>query len=59
MPTEKSDHRGPDCDVEHGVGNLGRTPGEDRKQPDLNGIGDDRDDPRGEDRRCNSCTGAR
>lgn len=49
MPPEKRDHRGPDDDVEHGVGDLERAPGEERQQPDLNGIGHDRDDSRGED----------
>lgn len=49
MPTEKRDHRGPDRDVEHGVEDSGRTPGEERHQPDLNGVGGDGDDTRGED----------
>ena len=49
MPPKQSDHRDPDHDVEHGVENLGRAPGEERQQPDLNGVGDDGDDSRRED----------
>ena len=48
MPSQERDHRGPDRDVEDRVEDLGRTPGEERQQPELNGVGDDRDGPRGE-----------
>lgn len=49
MPPEERDHRDHDSDVEHGVDDLGRTPGEKRQQPYLNGVGHDRDDPCGKD----------
>ncbi len=49
MPSEKSDHRGPDREVERRVDDLEGASGEERQQPDLNGIGRDRDDSRGED----------
>ncbi len=49
MPPEKRDHCGADHDVERSVDGLDRAPGEERQQPDLYGVGDDGDDPRGED----------
>jgi hypothetical protein len=49
VPPEERDHRGPDRDVEDGVEDLGRAAREERQQPDLNGVGRDRDDSRGED----------
>jgi hypothetical protein len=49
VPPEKRDHGDPDHDVENGAEDLGRAPGEERQQSDLNGVCDHGDDPRGED----------
>ena len=49
MPSEERDHRGADHDVERGVEARDRAAREERQEPELNGVGDDGDDPRGED----------
>ena len=49
MPSDERDHRSPDHDVEDGVEASGRAAGEKRHEPELKGVGDDGDDPRGKD----------
>jgi hypothetical protein len=49
VPADERDHDDADHDVENGVEARGRTTGEQRQESELNGVGGDGDDPRGED----------
>ena len=49
VPADERDHRGADDDVENGVEALGGAAREERQEPELNGVGDDGKDARGED----------
>ena len=49
MPSEERHHRGADDDVECRVEARERAAREERQEADLNGVGEDGDDPRGQD----------
>jgi hypothetical protein len=48
VPSEERDHRGAHHDVEGGVEARERAAREERHEPELNGVGNDGDDPRRE-----------
>jgi hypothetical protein len=49
VPSDERDHRDADDDVEHGVEARGGAARKKRHEPELNRVGGDGDDPRGED----------